>query len=74
MTTAERWIHLKRNAISLLDFVHVLLGVLVGHVGWADVQLEVGAKVLKVVIVWELWRRRERATLISNVHQKSFPF
>lgn len=28
--------------------------VLIGHVGGADVQLEVGPKVLKVVIVWQL--------------------
>ena len=39
---------------DLLDLVHVLAGVLVAHVGRGDVQLEVGAKVFKVVVVREL--------------------
>ena len=37
-----------------LDLVHVLAGVLVAHVGGGDVQLEVGAEVLEVVVVGEL--------------------
>ena len=37
-----------------LDLVHVLAGVLVAHVGGGDVQLEVGAKVLEVVVVRQL--------------------
>lgn len=39
-----------------LDLLQVVVGVLIGHVGGADVQLEVGSKVLKVVVVWELCR------------------
>lgn len=36
-----------------LDFLQVVVGVLIGHVRRADVQLEVGSKVLKVVVVWK---------------------
>ena len=36
------------------DLVDVLAGVLVCHVAWRDVQLEVWSKVLKVVIVGQL--------------------
>lgn len=39
---------------ALLDLLQVLSRVLVGHVGRADVQLEVGPKVLKVIIVGQL--------------------
>jgi hypothetical protein len=38
----------------ILDFVQVLGCVLIGHVGGADVQLKVGAKVFKVVCVGKL--------------------
>lgn len=46
------------NDVSLnsLDFLQVVVGVLVGHVRGADVQLEVGSKVLKVVVVRKFWR------------------
>lgn len=43
---------------DLLDLVHVLVRVLIGHVGWADVQLEVRPKVFKVVIVRQLCNRK----------------
>lgn len=36
-----------------LDFLQVFVGVLVGHVGGADVELEVWPKVLEVVVVWK---------------------
>lgn len=39
---------------TLLDLLQVFVGVLVGHVGWADVQFEVRPKVLKVIIVGQL--------------------
>lgn len=42
------------KVVCLLDLVHVLLSVLFGHVRWADVQFEVGPKVFKIIIVWEL--------------------
>lgn len=45
-----------RRFLNSLDFLQVVVGVLVGHVGGADVQLEVGPKVLKVVVVWKFWR------------------
>lgn len=45
------------NSKHILDLVHVLLCVLVGHVGGADVQLEIRAEVLKVVVVRQLWNR-----------------
>lgn len=41
---------------DLLDFVQVLRWVLVGHIVWADVKLEIGAEILKVVIVRQLCR------------------
>lgn len=37
-----------------LDLLQVVVGVLIGHVGGADVQLEVWSEVLKVIVVWEL--------------------
>ena len=37
-----------------LDLLQVVIGILIGHVGGADVQLEIWSKVLKVVIVREL--------------------
>ena len=46
--------HATPPMLHPLDLVEVLWGVLVGHVGWTDVQLEVWAKVLKVVIVRQL--------------------
>ena len=36
------------------DLIEVVECVLIGHVGGADVKLEVRTKVLKVVIVWQL--------------------
>ena len=36
------------------DLIEVVECVLIGHVGGADVKLEVGSKVLKVVIVRQL--------------------
>lgn len=36
-----------------LDLLQVVVGVLIGHVGGTDVQLEVWSKVLEVVIVWK---------------------
>lgn len=39
---------------ALLDLLQVFVGVLVGHVGRADVQLEVGPEVLKVIVVGQL--------------------
>lgn len=39
--------------LNSLDFLQVVVGVLVGHVGGADVQLEVRPKILKVVVVWK---------------------
>lgn len=47
---------------SLLDLIHVLQCVLVGHVGWADVQLEVRPKVLKVIVVWQFWEEKKNLT------------
>lgn len=41
--------------MDLLDLLQVVVGVLVGHVGGTDVQLEVWPKVLKVVVVWEFY-------------------
>ena len=37
-----------------LDLMQVLWRVLIGHVGWTDVELEVRSVVLKVVIVGQL--------------------
>lgn len=42
-----------RSHQDSLDFLQVFVGVLVGHVGGADVELEVWPKVLKVVVVWK---------------------
>ena len=39
---------------SSLDLVEVVECILIGHVGGADVKLEVRSKVLKVVIVGQL--------------------
>lgn len=39
---------------ALLDLLQVFVGVLVGHIGGADVQLEVGPKVLEVIVVGQL--------------------
>ena len=36
------------------DFVEVIESVLIGHVGGADVKLEVRSKVLKIVIIGQL--------------------
>ena len=36
-----------------LYLVQVLAGILVGHVGGANVQLEIRPKIFKVVIVWQ---------------------
>lgn len=47
---------------TCFNLVQVLRCVLVGHVGGADVQLEVRAVVLKVIIVGQL---------VSNLHSKS---
>lgn len=48
------FIFLNGGLVDLLNLLQVVIGVLVGHVGGADVQLEVWSKVLKVVVVWEL--------------------
>ena len=40
----------------ILDLVEVFLGVLVGHVGGTDVELEVWAIVLKIVVVGKFCR------------------
>lgn len=37
----------------ILDLLQIFIGVLVGHVGWADVQLEVRSKVFKIIVVWQ---------------------
>jgi len=42
------------NLIGLLDFLQVLVGVLVSHVGRTDVQLEVRTVILEVVVVRQL--------------------
>ena len=47
-----------------LDFLHVLCGVLVGHVGGTDVKLEVGPVVLKVVIVGQLCGTESKRTIL----------
>lgn len=44
---------LNASTAHSLDLLQVVVGVLIGHVGGTDVQLEVWPKVLKVVIVWE---------------------
>ena len=36
------------------DLVEIIKCVLIGHVGWADVKLEVRTKVLKVIIIGKL--------------------
>ena len=41
---------------TLLDLLQVLVSVLVGHVGRADVKLEIRSKLFKVVIVGQLIR------------------
>ena len=41
----------------IFDLVEVFLGVLVGHVGGTDVELEVWAIVLKIVVVGKFYRR-----------------
>ena len=41
-----------------LDLVEVLGRVLVGHVRLRDVQLEVRAVVLEVIVVGQLWRQQ----------------
>ena len=46
--------HAKVLKEPCLDLVDVVGGVLVGHVGWTNVQLEVRPVVLEVVIVWQL--------------------
>ena len=48
------WQHTEVFEQALLNLLEVLVGVLVGHVGWANVQLEVGAEVLEVIIVGQL--------------------
>lgn len=40
---------------SRFDLVQVINCVLVGHVGWTDVQFEIRTKVLKIVVVREFW-------------------
>ena len=37
-----------------LDFIEVVESVLIGHVGGTDMELEVGPKVFKVVVVGQL--------------------
>lgn len=48
------WFYRNGRVWDPLDFLQVVIGVLIGHVGWADVQFEVRPKVLKLVVVWEL--------------------
>ena len=49
-----------------LDFLHVLCGVLVGHVGGADVKLEIRSVVLKVVVVGQLCETESKSTMLRN--------
>ena len=44
---------MKAHFKDSLDLLQIVVCVLVGHIGGADVQLEVWPKVLKVVVVWE---------------------
>jgi len=53
-----------------LDLVNVVGGVLVGHVGWTDVQLEVRPVVLKVVIVWQLYTSHHITSLLVTLHHR----
>lgn len=39
--------------VHSLDLLQIVIGVLIGHVGRTDVQLEVWSKVLKVIVVWK---------------------
>ena len=48
-----------------LHLVHVLRGVLVSHVALLNVQFEIWSKVLKVVIVWQIWGEMLSAKLLS---------
>ena len=52
---------------SRLDLVYVVCGVLVGHVGWTNVKLEVRPVVLKVVIVWQLYQHNHTSSLTTKL-------
>lgn len=60
--------------LDSLYFLQVVIGVLVGHVGGADVQLEVWSKVLEVVIVRELWvtTLEDQCLFIPVLYQSHF--
>jgi len=53
---------------TCLDLVYVVGRVLVGHVGWADVQLEVWAVVLKVVIVRQFCHNSTSLHYVTITH------
>ena len=53
-------------AAHSLDLLQVLVSVLVGHVGRADVKLEIRSKVFKVVVVGQLCGQRERTVKIKT--------
>lgn len=57
---------IQHKAVTLLDLVHVLLRVLVGHVGWTDVQLEVGPEVLKVIVVGQFWKNKDDGSVYKH--------
>ena len=38
---------------DLLDFVHVLRSILIGHIGRGDMQFEVRSKIFKIIIIWK---------------------
>ena len=52
------WQHSQVLKEASLDLVEVLGRVLVGHVRLRDVQLEVRAVVLEVIVVGQLWRQQ----------------
>ena len=50
----------KNNFFFLLDLFQVIVSVLVCHVRWTDMQFEVWAKVLKVVIIREFCKNKNQ--------------
>lgn len=47
----------ETSKANLLNLLQIFIGVLVGHVGRADVELEVRPKIFKIIVVWKLCRK-----------------
>lgn len=41
---------------SSFDLIEIFTSILIGHVCGTDVELEVWSEILKVVIIWQLWK------------------